>query len=84
MSNILKQDILVTKGVDTKMTKQIKKKDTLKNRTRFSSTLPIPLLENFKKLSEETRIAQSVLLEEAIHDLLAKYHVGQNQHLPPK
>jgi len=57
-----------------------KREDTLKNKARFSSTLPIPLLESFKKLSEETRIAQSVLLEEAIHDLLAKYHFGQNQH----
>lgn len=55
-------------------------KDTLKNKARFSSTLPIPLLEAFKKLSEETRIAQSVLLEEAIQDLLNKYHVGKNQH----
>lgn len=45
----------------------------LTNRVRFSSTLEKSLLEKFKKLSEQTRIPASRLLDEAIKDLLAKY-----------
>jgi predicted DNA-binding protein len=45
----------------------------LKNRTIFSSTLKTELSEKFKELSDQTRITQSKLLDEAIEDLLAKY-----------
>ncbi|MBO8160612.1 MAG: ribbon-helix-helix domain-containing protein [Thermosipho sp. (in: Bacteria)] len=45
----------------------------LKNRVRFSSTLPKELQQKFNELAKETRIPKSKLLEEAIEDLLKKY-----------
>ncbi|MGF7186880.1 hypothetical protein GGQ84_003014 [Desulfitispora alkaliphila] len=45
----------------------------LKNRNRFSSTVDKDLLLCLKKLSEETRIPISKLLDEAIIDLLEKH-----------
>lgn len=45
----------------------------LRNRVRFSSTLRKDLREDIKKLSNDTRLDQSVLLDEAIEDLLKKY-----------
>jgi len=46
---------------------------SLKNRDRFSSTVDKELLSNLKKLSEDTRIPISKLLDEAIADLLKKH-----------
>lgn len=46
---------------------------TLKNRDRFSSTVDKDLLFRLKKLSKETRIPISKLLDEAIADLLKKH-----------
>jgi predicted DNA-binding protein len=48
-------------------------KASLKKRIPFASTISIQLSEKFKALSEQTRITQSKLLDEAIEDLLAKY-----------
>jgi metal-responsive CopG/Arc/MetJ family transcriptional regulator len=45
----------------------------LVNRTRIGSSIDNKLYEDFKKLSAETRIPQSKLLDEAIEDLLKKY-----------
>lgn len=45
----------------------------LKNRDRFSSTVDKELLLSLKKLSEETRIPISKLLDKAIADLLKKH-----------
>lgn len=45
----------------------------LKNRARYSTTIDKELLIKFKELSEETRIASTKLLDEAIEDLLKKY-----------
>ena len=45
----------------------------LKNRTRFTTSIPIKLKEDLKDLSEYTRINQSKLIEEAIEDLLKKH-----------
>ena len=47
----------------------------LKTRTAFSNAIDSKLYEQFKKLSEQTRIPQSKLLDEAIFDLLNKYKV---------
>lgn len=45
----------------------------LKNRQRFSNTIP-PVLKNaFDDLSDLTRIPKSRLLDEAIVDLILKY-----------
>lgn len=46
---------------------------TLRNRDRFSSTVDKELLSGLKKLSEETRIPISKLIDEAIIDLLKKH-----------
>jgi post-segregation antitoxin (ccd killing protein) len=56
--------IIFSKGVDNM---------SLKNRDRFSSTVDKELLSNLKKLSEDTRIPISKLLDEAIADLLKKH-----------
>jgi len=45
----------------------------LKNKVRFSSTLPKALNKKFDELARATRIPKSKLLEEAIEDLLKKY-----------
>lgn len=46
---------------------------TLKNRTRIGSAIDKELFEGLKRLSEETRIPISKLLDEAISDLLKKH-----------
>jgi hypothetical protein len=51
----------------------------LKNRSAFSNAIETRLYKAFTELSQETRITQSKLLDEAIEDLLIKY--GK---LPPK
>lgn len=43
------------------------------NRIRIGTTLDKKLFENFKLLSNDTRITQSKLMDEAIEDLLKKY-----------
>lgn len=45
----------------------------LKTRTRIGNTVDNETLKEFKKLSKETRIPMSRLLDEAIADLLKKY-----------
>ena len=47
----------------------------LKYRTRFTSSLKNELVELFNKLSGDTRIPKSRLLDEAIEDLLIKHGV---------
>ena len=49
----------------------------LKTRTRIGNTLDTHLLEQFKKLSTNTRIPMSRLLDEAVGDLIQK-HTSQN------
>lgn len=46
----------------------------LKNRTRIGSAIDKELYENLKKLSENTRIPISKLLDEAISDLINKHN----------
>jgi len=46
----------------------------LKNRTPISSTIEIRLYEQLDKLTQQTRIPKSKLLDEAIQDLLKKYN----------
>lgn len=48
----------------------------LKNRTRFTSSLKNELVPLFDKLSKDTRIPKSRLLDEAIEDLLKKHGVA--------
>lgn len=45
----------------------------LKNRTRIGSAIDKNLYEQLKKLSEDTRIPISKLLDEAIADLIIKH-----------
>lgn len=45
----------------------------LVNRTRFVSSLKNELVPKWNKLSEDTRIPKSRLLDEAIEDILKKY-----------
>jgi len=45
----------------------------LKNRKRIGSAIDKELLERLQRLSKETRIPMSRLLDEAIEDLLKKY-----------
>lgn len=45
----------------------------LKNREQFSTTLRTDLKRSIQQLSEETRISQSRLLDEAIELLLQKH-----------
>jgi len=47
----------------------------LKNRERFGVAVDKLILEGLRKLSENTRIPASRLLDEAIEDLLKKYGV---------
>ena len=46
----------------------------LKNRTRIGSAINTELYNQLKKLSEESRIPISKLLDEAIQDLLSKHN----------
>ena len=46
----------------------------LKYRTRFTSALRNELWEKFNKLSQETRLQKTTLMDEAVEDLLMKYH----------
>jgi len=46
----------------------------LKYRTRFTSSLKNELVASFNKLSTDTRIPKSRLLDEAIEDLLKKHN----------
>ena len=43
------------------------------NRVRFTSSLKKELAPEFDRLSKETRVPKSRLLDEAIEDLLKKY-----------
>ena len=45
----------------------------LKNRVRYTNSIDIVLLNQFKTLAEITRIPQSKLLDEAIKLILKKY-----------
>lgn len=46
----------------------------LKNRTRIGSAIDTDLYIKLKKLSEETRIPISKLLDEALEDLIKKHN----------
>ena len=46
----------------------------LKYRTRFTSSLRNESWEKFNKLSQETRLQKTTLMDEAVEDLLMKYH----------
>ena len=46
----------------------------LKYRKRFTSSLKNELVSLFDGLAQQTRIPKSRLLDEAIEDLLKKYH----------
>jgi metal-responsive CopG/Arc/MetJ family transcriptional regulator len=52
----------------------------LQNRERFGVALNKVLLEGLRKLSTDTRIPASKLLDEAIEDLLKKYKLGLEAH----
>jgi hypothetical protein len=41
---------------------------------RYTSYLPKHMADNIRALSEETRIPQASLIEEAVADLLKKYY----------
>jgi hypothetical protein len=45
----------------------------LKNRRQFTTATRPELLDGLRKLSEKTRIAMSLLIDEALEDLLKKY-----------
>lgn len=45
----------------------------LKNRAQFTSSARPELLEGLRKLSAGTRITMSLLIDEALEDLLKKY-----------
>lgn len=45
----------------------------LKNREQFTTSARPELLEGLRKLSAETRITMSLLIDEALEDLLEKY-----------
>lgn len=46
----------------------------LKNRERYTNSIDKVLLRKLKELSEQTRIPQSRLIDEAIEDILKKYN----------
>ena len=46
-----------------------------RNRTQWTTATDKELLEKFRKLSADTRIPASRLLDEAIEDLLVKYNI---------
>ena len=47
---------------------------SLKNRGRINNSIDFSLKEAFNELSNDTRIAQSKLVDEAIYDLLVKHN----------
>ncbi len=47
----------------------------LKNRGYFTTTIPNDHIRTIKKLSDDTRIAQSKLTEEAFNDLFKKHGI---------
>jgi Ribbon-helix-helix domain len=49
----------------------------LKTRTRIGNTLNTHLLEQLRKLSTNTRIPMSRLLDEAVGDLIQKHNTSQ-------
>jgi len=51
----------------------------LKNRERFGVAIDKELLEGLRKLSTDTRIPASKLLDEAIEDLLKKYDLANSR-----
>jgi len=51
----------------------------LKKRQRYTNSVDNELVERFKKLSKETRIPQSKLLDEAIELILNKYGKPTNK-----
>lgn len=50
-----------------------KKKDTLVNRTRYTSTFDNKLFEKFNELAVKTKINKTKLFDEALELLLEKY-----------
>lgn len=52
----------------------------LKNRERFGVAVDKELLAGLRKLSEQTRIPASKLVDEAIADLLKKYENGDREN----
>lgn len=57
--------------------------DTNRNRKQWSTATDIDLYKKFKKLSADTRIPSSRLLDEAIEDLLLKYKVIDKKEKTP-
>lgn len=51
----------------------------LKNRQHYGVTVDKKILKEFRDLAEQTRIAQSKLLDEALSDLLKKYSQSKGQ-----
>ena len=49
------------------------------NRTRLVSSLDNSLVQPFNDLSKQTRIPTSLLLDEAVEDLLKKYEEKQGR-----
>ena len=46
-----------------------------RTRKQVSTAIDMEIYDKFKKLSDDTRIASTKLLDEAIEDLLVKYNV---------
>ncbi len=57
--------------------------DTIHNRKQWSTATDYDLYTKFKKLSADTRIASTKLLDEAIEDLLVKYKVIDKKEKTP-
>jgi post-segregation antitoxin (ccd killing protein) len=55
----------------------------LKNREPFTTTVRPDLVEALRRLSDETRINMSRLVDEALEDLLKKYHQGEEEKDTP-
>lgn len=51
----------------------------LRNRERFGVAVDKKLLEGLRILSTKTRIPASKLLDEALEDLMEKYHIEVNR-----
>lgn len=51
----------------------------LKNRIRYSSSFDIELLDGIKKLSKETDIPVSKLLDQGMRLILEKYNKGEKK-----
>ena len=47
----------------------------LKNREQFTTSANPDLLEAFRKLAKDTRINMSLLMDEALKDILKKYGI---------